>query len=678
VRFIHWLESIISVPRCLILLGSLLDLADPRFSWKFRKMLFRPFAGALAGSHYRRVTGISRLKASLGGAIAGFLYRLHTYGLENLPGRGFLLVANHSCVFDSILLQLACPRPMRILARESICQHRWVNPVLNLVGSQTIPISAARAKKAIEEAVDHIKNGGIVCVFPESELSRTGTLLRLQGGFEVISRLAECEVVPVWLDGLNDCIFSFAHGKRFLRNLFESPLRATVAFDRPISRCSANSGMIRQRLLELSEFCFQRRPELRVQLARAAISGLKRYQFDDAFIDGENGRREKRGQLLATGIALSRWIKKNCPDERVAVVMPPGVGAVLANFAVTLAGKTPIILDFNSRSDVFESLISRSQTLHAISPKRVTERLKGCRWLRDFCPLEEVIPKLKTKTMFWRVVSFILPAWLLGDLLRLPRKGDREEAVVLFATDRSGKPAGVVLSHRNVTGSVVQLGSTLKMGRQDSLMVSPSVFHASGVALTLWYPLIEAVRTIICSELIDIEKSAELVECYAVTLLVTTPDMLRAYVERAHPKQFESVHILITGSKQLSQAQAKAFEQKFHKQVFAAYGLAKTTSMLSTNLPDPVKIHPDDGSQPHSRAGSVGKLMPGQAAQIRDPVTGEILSLHERGTLWLKGANIFEGYLNEPKKTANVLCDGWFQTGDLARFDEDGFLYIEG
>ena len=81
---------------------------------------------------------------------------------------------------------------------------------------------------------------------------------------------------------------------------------------------------------------------------------------------------------------------------------------------------------------------------------------------------------------------------------------------------------------------------------------------------------------------------------------------------------------------------------------------------------------------PQSRAGSVGKIAPGLAAQIRDPDTGAVLSLHETGMLWLRGPNIFEGYLNDPERTSAVIVDGWFKTGDLGRFDEDGFLYIEG
>jgi acyl-[acyl-carrier-protein]-phospholipid O-acyltransferase/long-chain-fatty-acid--[acyl-carrier-protein] ligase len=71
-------------------------------------------------------------------------------------------------------------------------------------------------------------------------------------------------------------------------------------------------------------------------------------------------------------------------------------------------------------------------------------------------------------------------------------------------------------------------------------------------------------------------------------------------------------------------------------------------------------------------------MAPGIAAEIREPETDRKLSLDETGMLWLRGPNIFEGYLNDPERTADVLRDGWFKTGDIGRFDEDGFLFIEG
>jgi acyl-[acyl-carrier-protein]-phospholipid O-acyltransferase/long-chain-fatty-acid--[acyl-carrier-protein] ligase len=98
--------------------------------------------------------------------------------------------------------------------------------------------------------------------------------------------------------------------------------------------------------------------------------------------------------------------------------------------------------------------------------------------------------------------------------------------------------------------------------------------------------------------------------------------------------------------------------------------------VIGINLPNPDLVHPKESVQHAMRVGSVGKLLPGQAAQIRDPETGKLLSPYDRGILWLKGPNIFEGYLNEPEETMKVLRDGWFQTGRFAQFDEDGFLFV--
>jgi acyl-[acyl-carrier-protein]-phospholipid O-acyltransferase/long-chain-fatty-acid--[acyl-carrier-protein] ligase len=96
------------------------------------------------------------------------------------------------------------------------------------------------------------------------------------------------------------------------------------------------------------------------------------------------------------------------------------------------------------------------------------------------------------------------------------------------------------------------------------------------------------------------------------------------------------------------------------------------------NLPDVKPYRKGDSVQPSARDGSVGKLAPGIAARLTHPETGEALPLHETGMLWLKGVNIFGGYLEDPQRSAEVLDDGWFKTGDLGRFDEDGFLFIEG
>ena len=607
--------------------------------------------------------------------VARTFYTVEAFGKEHLPKGGFLLVPNHMSYVDAVVLQLACPRPIRFIVDESIYRIRWLKPILSLV--EAIPISNVRAKEAIREAVDQIKKGEIVCIFPEGELSRTGVLLKLRKGFEFIARRADCEVVPVWLEGRGS-IFSFEGGRYFFKFPKKIPHPATIAFGDPIPSSLAEIGIVRERLLALGEFCYQRRPEFKGHLGRATIRGLKRRQFEDAVIDGMDGRVIKRGDLLAASIALSRWIKTHCPGDRVAVVLPPGIGAVVANVAVTLAKKTAVNLNFTAGRAALQSAINCGQIFHAISAKPVMKRLADFPWPRDVFRLEELMPELKPRMVVWRLISAITPAWLLSSFLSLPHKGDREEAVLLFTSGSSGEPKGVVLSHRNILGNVMQFGSMLNLGPEDSVMASLPFFHSFGCTVTLWYPMIEGVRAITYPSPVDVVKNAEIIERHKITLLVTTPTFLRGYLKRAQPEQFSSIKLLVTGAEKLPTELGALFEAKFGKHVLEGYGLTETSPVVSTNLPDPAPRHPNENIQSSNRFGSVGKLLPGQGAQIRHPETDAVLPPHELGILWLKGPNIFEGYLNEPERTAEVLQNGWFKTGDLARFDDDGFLYIEG
>jgi acyl-[acyl-carrier-protein]-phospholipid O-acyltransferase/long-chain-fatty-acid--[acyl-carrier-protein] ligase len=611
-----------------------------------------------------------------GSIVAGTFYRVKTFGLEHLPESGFLLVPNHMSYVDAVVLQLACPRPIRFIIHESIYRIGWLNPIFRLI--EAIPISNARAKDALREAVARIKQGEIVCIYPEGELSRTGTLLKLHKGFELIARLARCDVVPVWLDGLWGSIFSFEGGRYFFKWPKRIPQVATIAFGTPIPAASVDVAGTRQKLLELGEFCYQRRPELVGHLGRATVRGLKRGQFDHAVVDGLDGRVLKRGDLLAAAIALSRWIRSHCPSERVGIVLPPSAGAFVANVAIILANKVAVNLNFTTGRAALQSAINQAQLLHAITAKPVIKRLADFPWPKHVFRLEELIPQLKPKIILWRLIVAITPAWLLSNILRLPHDGNRKEAVLLFTSGSSGEPKGVVLSHRNLLGNVNQFGSVVNLGSKDSVLTSLPFFHSFGCTVTLWYPMIVGVRAVTYPSPVDVVKNAELIERYKISLLVTTPTFLRSYLKRTEPKQFDTIKLLVTGSEKLPNELAKAFKEKFGHDVLQGYGLTEASPVVSSNLPDPAQNRPGDTIQPSSRLGSVGKLLPGEAAQIRDPDTDALLPPDQLGMLWLKGPNVFEGYLNAREQTDATLRDGWLKTGDLGWLDEDGFLYIEG
>lgn len=604
------------------------------------------------------------------------VYRIHVSGLEHLPPGGCLLVPNHVTWIDAVILQTACPRPVRFLIYEPIYRNPWMNPFFRLL--QAIPITARRAKDAMREASERIRAGEVVCVFPEGELSRSGMLLRLRRGYEVIAHHAEAPVVPVWLDQLWGSIFSFQGNKYFKKLPKHIPYPVTVSFGEALSYQRADIATLRQRLLELGEEAFQQRGLLHGHLAMACLRGLKHRQFDPLIYDGIDNSQMSRGMLLAASIVLARHLGKRCPKKRIGVLLPPGRGAVIANLAIMLANKVPVNLNFTSGRAAQEAAIRIAGLEDVITAGPVLKKFPDFPLPSHILQIEELLPPLKKKIALWRAVVFVTPWRVLAWVLKIPKRGDHEEAVVLFTSGSDGEPKGVVLSHRNLLGNVSQFGEMLNFHRNDVILATLPFFHCFGCTVTLWYPLIEGIRMVTYPNPLDAEKNAELIQKHKITLLLATPTFLRGYLRKATREQLASLELIVTGAEKLPRDLALAFEEKFGKPVMEGYGLTETAPVASVNLPEPPKSKPDDLVQPSSRPGSAGKLAPGIAAQIRDPDTGLLLSLHDTGMLWLRGPNIFEGYLGDPKRTAEVIQDGWFKTGDLGRFDEDGFLYIEG
>ena len=619
---------------------------------------------------------VERALYFFGLGLARLIYRVTATGVEHFPEGGFLLLPNHITWVDAIVLMLASPRRIRFIIDEGVYRNRFLHPVLRAVGC--IPITSRKAKDAMREAAEKIRAGEIVCLFPEGELSRSGSLLRLRRGYEIIARQAEAPVVPVWLDRLWGSIFSFQGGRFFTKWPSAVPYRVMVAFGKPLPAEAANIATVREELLKLGEFCYSQRPILRGHLARACLRGLKRNPFRIAITDGLDNTSLSRGKLLGVAVALSRHLRRTCPERRIGIVLPPGKGGVVANLAVVFAGKIPVNLNFTSARDSIESAKEQAGLSTIITARILAKRLDDFPWTPQVIHLDEILPKMKRAIVGWWLFGLVMPSGVLARLLNLPRVGDRAEAILLFTSGSSGKPKGVALTHRNILANVSQFGIMLEATKDDVMLASLPFFHSFGCTVTLWYPLIEGVRTASYPNPLEAGKIASLVERQAVTVMLATPTFLRAYLRKAEPRQLRRLRLLITGAEKLSDELANAFEARFGKEVLQGYGLTETSPVVSVNLPEPKATQAGQTVQPCNRLGSTGKLLPGIAAEIRNPETDQKGSLHDTGMLWLRGPNIFEGYLEAPEQTAEVLQDGWFKTGDIGRFDEDGFLYVEG
>jgi len=174
------------------------------------------------------------------------------------------------------------------------------------------------------------------------------------------------------------------------------------------------------------------------------------------------------------------------------------------------------------------------------------------------------------------------------------------------------------------------------------------------------------------------KKIADAIEAENVTVFIGTRTFFKPYVKRIPAEKMATLDLVVAGAERVTPDFFDLWNDKFGSDIFEGYGITETSPVVSVNLKDPVQTDGEAVPQTAYRRGSVGRMIPGVTARIKDPDTGEERSLFEPGMLYLKGGNVFEGYLDDPNLNAKVLKDRWFKTGDLARFDEDGFLHIEG
>lgn len=612
--------------------------------------------------------------------IARLLYRVRSRGHEHIPAKGgAVIIANHLSYVDPVLLQLACPRPIRFIGHKSLRSNRFFDWVFRLSGALTI--SAGKPAEAIRLAIKAVEAGEIVAVFPEGQISRTGQLMAIRRGFEFIARKANAPIIPVYIDGVWGSVFSFAGNSYLWKSPRLMPTQVFVQIGAPIPLDQATPAHARKLLLDLGAEAFDERPVLRRHLGRECVRSLVKHPGRLAIVDRTAERKPvKAGQLVAAASALSRHIRRTIPERRVGIVLPPGAGAFIANLAVLCAGKIPVNLNFTAGRSALEASMKIAGVVTVLSADAVRQKVPNFPWPERTLDLRAVIAEMggKKAILPWLVLAWILPNQWYASLLGLPKVGDREEAGLLFTSGSSGEPKGVALSHRNILANCTQISSLSILPEDASMVGCLPLFHSMGFTVTLWYVLIRGCRVVTVPSPLDTRRIIEAIRDEGATVLLGAPTFIRPILRKAQPGELRSLELVVTGAEKLPDDLYREFLERFHIEIMQGYGLTETTPASNINQPHPPITTATAEPQIGKRTGSTGRLLPGMTVRIVHPDTGEEVPTGDQGIVWFKGANVFSGYLDDPNKTQAAFRNGWFVTGDLGRLDDEGFLFIEG
>jgi acyl-[acyl-carrier-protein]-phospholipid O-acyltransferase/long-chain-fatty-acid--[acyl-carrier-protein] ligase len=380
------------------------------------------------------------------------------------------------------------------------------------------------------------------------------------------------------------------------------------------------------------------------------------------------GRDLTFGRALVGSLLIARAIRERVPaGGSIGLLLPASVGGALSNIAASIAGRTPVNLNFTAGKDAMAAAIDRCGIATVLTSRAFLSKA-NIPEAAGMVFLEDILQRTSKASQLWTlIVASLLPASLVTRLF-LAQADSESLATVIFSSGSTGVPKGVMLTNRNVLSNIDSANALFRLGDQDVVLGVLPFFHSFGYTVTLWLPLIVGFGAAYHPNPIDAKTIGEMAAKFGATLLVSTPTFCAAYVRKCQPEQFAKLRLAIVGAERLREPIASAFKQKFGVDLIEGYGCTEMAPVVAVNVPD--------AAGTGSRAGTVGRPLPGISAKIVDPDTGEGPLVGREGLLLVSGPNQMKGYLGEPGLTHEALRDGWYVTGDIATLDGDGFIRI--
>ena len=369
------------------------------------------------------------------------------------------------------------------------------------------------------------------------------------------------------------------------------------------------------------------------------------------------------GRTLVAGLLLSRWLQRHATDQKnIGLLLPSSVGGALANIAVTLSGKVAVNLNFTAGHESMRYAIERCGirtilTSRVFLSKAHLEPLDGMVFLEDL--MRDIGGPAKVG-MF--LLALVLPGWALKRLV-VPEADPDALAAVIFSSGSTGVPKGVMLTHRNIIANIEAVAQVFEVEPTDVMIGILPFFHSFGFTGTLWFPIVTGFGVAYHPNPTDAKTIGELAHKCRATMLISTPTFCATYVRKCEPEQFANLRYAMVGAERLREPIAKAFKDKFGIDLLEGYGCTEMSPIVAVNAPN---VFDRGERQIGVKPGTVGHPLPGVAAMIVDPETGEGPVFDREGLLLVKGPNLMAGYLDDPARTSEARRGDWYVTGDIA------------
>lgn len=391
-----------------------------------------------------------------------------------------------------------------------------------------------------------------------------------------------------------------------------------------------------------------------------------------AMIAADQLAGERSYRDLLTAILLLQPHIRGIAAERVGIMLPASVSAVIAYFAVLFAGKTPVLFNWTAGRAAMAHGIATTGVSHILSASQLCRRVEE---MQGF--------NLDSLAVQWLQFDSILaaggkPALLrarcatylgYGFLARRLQENKEAAAVILFTSGSEAEPKSVPLSHANILANLQDFTSLLQFSPRETLLAMLPPFHSLGLVGTMIMPMLLGLQSVYHPNPTEPALLARLIETYRVSMLISTPTFLSGILQAARPGALDSLRTIFTGAEKCPQSLREHLAAAAADAVICeGYGITECSPLVSIN------------TYAHNRAGSIGRVLPSLEYAIVDEAQENRVSRGQQGMLLLRGPSIFAGYLGQDAEMGFCRFAGkqWYVTGDLVQEDEAGFLTFCG
>jgi len=376
----------------------------------------------------------------------------------------------------------------------------------------------------------------------------------------------------------------------------------------------------------------------------------------------------RRANQLSFRLKENLGVKKG---DKIAILLNNSPEFIIAFFAILKAGAVcvplNVFLSFSELKYILQDcearlLISSADFLQLLE-QVFSEKQGG----KDLLSLENIIltDKKVDKFLYW---PELIAKDQTQDLKEELNSGDL--ALLLYTSGTTGFPKGVMLSHSNLCANVISSVQALEMTSKDRILLILPMFHSFTLTVCILIPLYVGAKIIIIKSVRPFQKVLRSVLLNRITIIVGIPplyDILKNLNLPPILQMFLRTRVCISGAAPLNVETLETFNKSFPKIVLLeGYGLTESSPVVSLN--------PLQGLR---KPGSIGLPIPGVEVKVVKDDESEA-STGEVGELIVKGPNVMMGYFKHPEETQKTVRGGWLFTGDMAKLDNDNYIYIVG